>query len=268
MANHSIRKYCIYSLLAVVPLGFLFKFYSGPGRRWFNDFGACLFYEIFWILIVFLFLPKKKWVVYLARCADNSLYCGGSNDLSNRLKEHNLGKGAKYTRSRRPVELVGGGPQMTKSEALKLEFRIKRLPRDQKIIELTSKETQMTVTKTDLQSLQRQFKALEKKMDKLIAAAGKSEKHKAAKKAPTKKAPAKRAAKLTATNQVLEIIKRSKNGVNIKTLMDKTGFNNKKVTNILQRTYKQVEIKRVGKGVCWCLNNDNLAVGPILLLIS
>ena len=108
----------------------------------------------------------------------------------------------------------------------------------------------MTVTKRDLQSLQKQFKALEKKMDKLIAAAVKSKKPKAAKKAPAKRAPAKKkAAKPTATDQVLGIIKRSKKGVNIKTLMDKTGFNQKKVTNILQRTYKQGKIKRVGKGV-------------------
>jgi hypothetical protein len=108
----------------------------------------------------------------------------------------------------------------------------------------------MTVTKRDLQSLQRQFKALENKMDKLIAAAGKAEKPKAAKKAPAKKAPAtERAAKPTATDQVLGIIKRSKKGAGIKTLMDKTGFNNKKVTNILQRTYKQGKIRRVGKGV-------------------
>ncbi len=139
---------------------------------------------------------------------------------------------------------------MTKSEALKLEYRIKRLPPGQKIIQLTRKESEMTVTKRDLQSLQKQFKALEKKMDKLIAAAVKREKPKAAKKAPAKRAPAKKkAAKPTATDQVLGIIKRSKKGVNIKTLMDKTGFNQKKVTNILQRTYKQGKIKRVGKGV-------------------
>jgi hypothetical protein len=121
----------------------------------------------------------------------------------------------------------------------------------------------MTILKKDLQSLQKEIKALEKKMEKLIAAAGKSEKPKVAKKTTakpvkaktTKKAPAKKApaqkggAKLTATDQVLGIINGSKNGVNIKTLMEKTSFNKKKVTNILQRTFKQGKIKRVGKGV-------------------
>jgi hypothetical protein len=121
----------------------------------------------------------------------------------------------------------------------------------------------MTITKKDLQSLQREIKALGKTIDKLITAVGKVEKPKVAKKskakpvkakitkkAPTKKAPANKGpAKLTATDQVLKIINESKNGVNIKTLMDKTSFNQKKVTNILQRTYKQGKIKRVGKGV-------------------
>ena len=107
----------------------------------------------------------------------------------------------------------------------------------------------MTITKKDLQTLQKQFKALEKKLDKLIAAA-KAVKPRAAKKATTKKAPVKKGAKKpTATDQVLEIINRSKTGVNTKTLMDKTGFNQKKVTNILQRTCKTGKIKRVGKGV-------------------
>jgi putative endonuclease len=200
---------------------------------------------------------KNNWLVYLIRCSDNSLYCGITNDIKNRLIEHNSGKGAKYTRSRRPVELVGVGPKMTKSEALKLEYRIKRLPPDKKIFELTKKETQMTVTKRDLQSLQRQIKTIEKKMEQLIAATEKSEKPRAAKKAPSKaakrasakKAPAKRTAKLTATDQVLGIIKRSKRGVDAAELVKKTGFNLKKVRNIIQRTYKQGKIKRVGKGV-------------------
>ena len=121
----------------------------------------------------------------------------------------------------------------------------------------------MTILKKDLQSLQKDIKALEKKMDKLIAAAEKSEKPKAVKKlkakpikakvtkkAPAKKAPAKKGpVKLTATDQLLEIIKGSKKGVDIKTLVEKTSFNQKKVTNILQRTYKQGKIKRVDKGV-------------------
>ena len=121
----------------------------------------------------------------------------------------------------------------------------------------------MTITKKDLQSLQKDIKALGSKMDKLIAAAGKSEKPKVAKKitakpvkakttkkAPAKKAPAKRgAAKPTATDQVLKIINRSKKGVDAATLMTKTGFDLKKVRNILQRTFKQGKIKRVGKGV-------------------
>ena len=121
----------------------------------------------------------------------------------------------------------------------------------------------MTISKMDLQSLQKEIKELGRKMDKLITAAGKVEKPKVAKKTtaktvkakPTKKAPAKKApakkgtTQPTATDQVLKIINRSKKGVNIKTLMEKTSFNQKKVTNILQRTYKQGKIKRAGKGV-------------------
>jgi putative endonuclease len=79
---------------------------------------------------------RKKWVVYLVRCSDNSLYCGISNDIESRVTEHNSGKGAKYTRSRRPVELIGTSDEMTKSDALKLEYRIKRLPADEKLLEL------------------------------------------------------------------------------------------------------------------------------------
>jgi putative endonuclease len=208
-------------------------------------------------------MNNKKWVVYLVRCSDNSLYCGISNDLKKRLMDHNSGKGAKYTRSRGPVELVGISPEMTKSEALKLEYRIKQLPANKKLSKLIRKENLMTITKKDLQSLQKEIKALEKKMEKLITAIGKSEKPttgkrttvkpveaKTTKKAPAKKAPAKKkTAQPTATDQVLNIIKRSKKGVNAATLMTKTGFDLKKVRNILQRTYKMGKIKRVGKGI-------------------
>jgi hypothetical protein len=121
----------------------------------------------------------------------------------------------------------------------------------------------MTISKKDLQALNKDIQALGKTINKLIAAAGKTEKPKAAKKttaksvkakttkkAPAKKAPAKKGpVQLTATDQVLGIINGSKNGVNIKTLVEKTSFNQKKVTNILQRTFKMGKIKRVGKGI-------------------
>ena len=81
-------------------------------------------------------MNQKNWVVYLLRCSDNSLYCGVSNNIENRVVEHNSGMGAKYTRSRRPVVLVGTSRDMTKGEALKLEYRIKKLPADKKIAEL------------------------------------------------------------------------------------------------------------------------------------
>ena len=84
-------------------------------------------------------------------------------------------------------------------------------------------------------------------LDKLLATPGK--KAKATKRVSAKKAPAKkRPAKLTATDKVLTIINRSKKGVNVTTLVKKTGFNDKKIQNILFRNYKLGRIKRVDRG--------------------
>lgn len=80
--------------------------------------------------------PGKAWFVYLLRCADQTLYCGITTDLDNRLTVHNLGKGAKYTRSRTPVEIVAVSRALTRSDALKLEYRIKQLPACSKRTEL------------------------------------------------------------------------------------------------------------------------------------
>jgi putative endonuclease len=207
-------------------------------------------------------MTNKNYVVYLLRCSDNSIYCGISNNLNLRLIEHNAGKGAKYTRSRRPVELVGISPEMIKSEALKLEYRIKQLPADKKLSKLLRKENGMTIQQ-DLQALNKDIQALGKSIEKLIAAVEKSEKPKAAKKttanpikakttkrAPAKKVPVKKkTAQPTATDQVLNIIKRSKKGVNAATLMTKTGFDLKKVRNILARIFKEGKVKRAGRGV-------------------
>lgn len=69
---------------------------------------------------------------YLLECADQTLYCGWTNDLEKRVKAHNEGKGAKYTKPRRPVALVYYEEFQTKEEAMRREAAIKRLTRLQK----------------------------------------------------------------------------------------------------------------------------------------
>lgn len=69
---------------------------------------------------------------YILRCADGTYYCGWTNNLDSRLKAHNEGKGAKYTRSRRPVALVYYEAFSTKEEAMRREYEIKQLPRKKK----------------------------------------------------------------------------------------------------------------------------------------
>jgi putative endonuclease len=76
---------------------------------------------------------NKSYYVYLVRCNDDTLYCGISNDVSYRVGQHNLGKGAKYTKSRRPVELVWLEKADNKSEALKRECVVKKMKRIQKL---------------------------------------------------------------------------------------------------------------------------------------
>lgn len=69
------------------------------------------------------------WYVYLLRCADATLYCGVTTDMERRLREHNAGsRGAKYTRARRPVELVCCVAQPDASSACRLEREVKQRP--------------------------------------------------------------------------------------------------------------------------------------------
>ena len=65
--------------------------------------------------------------MYLLRCADGTLYCGWSTDPERRLRQHRAGTASRYTRSRRPVELVYTREFGTRSEAMREEIRIKRL---------------------------------------------------------------------------------------------------------------------------------------------
>ena len=73
------------------------------------------------------------WKVYLVKCADNSLYCGITNDITARITKHNAGKGAKYTQSRLPVELMAASRELSKSDALTLEHYIKQQHAGEKI---------------------------------------------------------------------------------------------------------------------------------------
>jgi hypothetical protein len=115
-------------------------------------------------------------------------------------------------------------------------------------------ETKKMLTK-DLQAIRKQITNLAKQAEKLSAAIAKAEKPKAKSVKPktkaktmVKKAPAK-SAKKTDTDKLLAVINRHKKGVNTATLMKKTGFDQKKVRNMLNRTYKQGKITRVGKGI-------------------
>lgn len=71
--------------------------------------------------------------VYIVQCADNTYYTGWAVDIKQRIKEHNSGKGARYTRARLPVKLVYQEELKDKSAALRREIEIKRLKRAQKI---------------------------------------------------------------------------------------------------------------------------------------
>ena len=71
--------------------------------------------------------------VYLLECADNTLYCGWTTDLKRRVAAHNMGSGAKYTRSRRPVRLLYYEEYEDRHDALSREWHIKRLSRNEKI---------------------------------------------------------------------------------------------------------------------------------------
>ena len=85
----------------------------------------------------FLFLwydghMEKGQYVYILECRDSTYYTGYTTDVDKRLKTHNLGKGAKYTRPRRPSKLVYVRACESKSKALKLEYKIKQMSRKEK----------------------------------------------------------------------------------------------------------------------------------------
>ncbi len=70
----------------------------------------------------------RQWSLYIVRCADATLYTGIALDVEDRVRKHNLGQGAKYTRGRGPIELVYTEQVGSRSAASRREAEIKRLP--------------------------------------------------------------------------------------------------------------------------------------------
>jgi putative endonuclease len=89
-------------------------------------------------------IEKKStlWQIYIVRCNDNTLYTGITIDIDKRLEEHNSGKkGAKYTRSRRPVKLVYSEETSSRSKATKRELQIKKMTRIRKLTLVAGQNT-------------------------------------------------------------------------------------------------------------------------------
>lgn len=76
---------------------------------------------------------EQVWYLYLIECEDGSLYTGITTDVERRYAQHVAGKGARYTRMKKPVRLVGFRECGSKSEALKAEIQLKKREHSQKI---------------------------------------------------------------------------------------------------------------------------------------
>jgi len=87
-------------------------------------------------------MENNKHYFYVVACRDESFYAGYTNNLERRIKMHNQGKGAKYTRGRTPVELVYYETFETKTEAMQAEYRFKQLSRKDKQVWMAKEENE------------------------------------------------------------------------------------------------------------------------------
>lgn len=78
-------------------------------------------------------MQERQFITYILRCADGTLYTGWTTDIKRRLKAHNSGAGARYTRSRGPVALLASWQFGNKTDAMRKEYAIKKLPRHEKL---------------------------------------------------------------------------------------------------------------------------------------
>ena len=195
------------------------------------------------------------------------MYCGITNNLNKRLEAHNLGKGAKYTRSRAPVELLGTSSEMTKSDALKFEHRIKMKPANRKLTELSIEKAQQKMENAQIQEIQNALHSVVKSIQQLADSLGTivTAVEKLAQADPPKPAKAKRAPtrkkvvlkngvvekikRIPASQIVYDLIRKSAQGMDTAGLMKATGFNQRKIHNITFRLKKQGRIKSGERGV-------------------
>ena len=84
--------------------------------------------------------PSELHYVYMVRCANNCLYTGYAKNVEQRIAVHNAGKGGRYTRAHRPVELVASWQFATKRAAMQVEYKIKQLSREQKLAIVSGRE--------------------------------------------------------------------------------------------------------------------------------
>lgn len=97
---------------------------------------------------------QSTWYVYVVMCRDSTLYCGCTKDVKRRVGEHNGStRGAKYTRSRRPVVLLKSWGFPNQSDALKAEIRFKRLPKSSKNIILSATQPDILHDSVDVAKL-------------------------------------------------------------------------------------------------------------------
>ncbi|MFT5471556.1 MAG: putative endonuclease [Verrucomicrobiales bacterium] len=89
----------------------------------------------------------SRWVLYVLRCQDDSLYCGITTDLARRVDQHNEGKGARYTKGRGPLVLLKSWPAASQSAALRAEYAFKALSREAKERKLRSRSRSDTVSR-------------------------------------------------------------------------------------------------------------------------
>ena len=87
------------------------------------------------------------WHIYVIECVDGTLYTGVSTDVQRRFDQHLAGKGARYTRSHKPQRLIASSPVGTRSEALRAELAIKKLPREGKVAAVLSPATHAATSK-------------------------------------------------------------------------------------------------------------------------